>query len=87
VAPFVWTAVVGALQLIAMAVIALWSGVPSALERMANEWLDRAVLAGWPSLYAPQLYYFFYVIGFGMVVVGWVLCSYLTVFLVGWLIF
>jgi hypothetical protein len=54
---------------------------------MSNEWLDRATVRGWPTLYAPHLYYFFYGVAFVMVVIGWVISSYLTVFLVEWLIF
>ena len=86
-APIVWSACVAALQLIAVAVIALWSGVPASVENMANELLDRAIIRGWPSLHAPFLYNLFYALAMVMVLVGWVLCSYLTVFLVNWLIF
>lgn len=80
-APFVWSVCVGALQLVAVAVIALWSGVPASVDRMANEWLDRALIGGWPSLHAPLLYNIFYMLASVMVLVGWILCSYLTIFI------
>lgn len=79
VVPFIWRVGLGALRLELLAVVALWSGVPTALERMANEWLDRATLRGWPTLYSAQLYYFFYGLALLMVLVGWILCSYTTI--------
>lgn len=79
VMPFIWRICVGALRLEILAIIALWSGVPVALDRMANEWLDRATLHGWPTLYSSQLYYLFYGLAFFMVLIGWVLCSYTTI--------
>ena len=77
--PFVWRVCLVALRFELVAVIALWSGVPVALDRMANEWLDRAILRGWPTLYSSQLYYFFYGLALIMVLVGWILCAYTTI--------
>ena len=81
VAPILWTVCWGALQLVALAVVALWSGVPASLDRMANEWLNRAILRGWPTLYSRQLYYFLYALAFVMVLLGWILSCYLTIFI------
>jgi hypothetical protein len=86
-APFVWMICVNTLRLELLAVITLWSGVPTSLDRMANEWLDRAIRHGWPTLYSAQLYYTFYGLALMMILIGWTLCSYLTVFIIHWLLF
>jgi hypothetical protein len=77
-APFIWMICINALRLELLAVIALWSGVSTSLNRMANEWLDRAIRHGWPTLYSAQLYYTLYGLAFVMVLAGWILCSYTT---------
>ena len=79
VMPFIWRICLAALRLELAAVIALWSGVPTALDRMANEWLDRATLHGWPTLYSAQLYHLFYWLALFIVLVGWILCAYTTI--------
>jgi hypothetical protein len=79
VAPLVWGAFLFTARLIAVAVISLWIGVPKSLDNMANDWLDRAVIAGFPTLWDRQLYYFFWCLGLVTVVTGWVLFSFITV--------
>ena len=64
-------------------VISFWSGVPAMVERIANEWLDRAVQAGFPTKWDRRLYFTFYYLAFLMVVCGWVTLSYMTVWIVG----
>ena len=66
-------------RLIAVAVISLWIGVPTALNNIADEWLDRAVIAGFPTIWDRQLYYVFWALGLVTVVIGWVLLSFITV--------
>ncbi len=63
-------------------VISFWSGVPSMVERIANEWLDRAVAAGFPTQWDRRLYFTFYYLAFLMVVFGWVILSFITVWIV-----
>ncbi len=69
-----------ALMLELNAVIHLWRGLPAALDETANEWLDRAILNRWPSLYARQLYFFFYGLALVLFLIGWVLSAYTTIF-------
>jgi hypothetical protein len=63
-------------------VITFWGGVPSKVDAIANEWLDRAHLAGFPGDQLPRLYWVFYVLAFGMIVLGWIGMSFLTVFII-----
>jgi hypothetical protein len=79
--PIVGSFLFFAFRLIAMAVISLWIGVPTALNNIANEWLDRAVIAGFPTQWDRQLYYIFWCLGFVAVVIGWVLFSFITVWI------
>lgn len=67
---------------IATSVVTFWGGVPAMVTRIANEWLDRAVSAGFPTQWDRRLYFTFYVLAFGMIVCGWVTLSYITVWLV-----
>jgi len=63
-------------------VITFWSGVPTMVERIANEWLDRAVSSGFPTQWDRRLYFTFYYLAFLMIVCGWVTLSYTTVWII-----
>ena len=80
--PVIGNVILFALRLIAMAVISLWIGVPNAVENIANEWLDRAVIAGFPTQWDKQLYYSLWFIGLVTIVIGWVIFSFITVWIV-----
>ena len=66
-------------SLILTSVITFWRGVPATTSRIADQWLDRAFIAGFPSIWAPQLYWTLRVLAFVMIVIGWVISSYITV--------
>lgn len=63
-------------------VISFWSGVPLIIERIANEWLDRAVLAGFPTRWDRHLFFTFRFLAFAMILLGWVMLSFITVWIV-----
>jgi hypothetical protein len=77
--PILWSVILFALRLVALAVISLWVGVPRAVDNIANEWLDRAIVTGFPTQYDRQLYYVLWTLGLLTVLVGWVIFSYITV--------
>lgn len=79
--PWVARAFLFILGIIATGVITFWSGVPSRVDRIANEWLDRAVLAGFPTEWDRPLYYTLWVLGLIMVIAGWVILSFITVWI------
>lgn len=64
-------------------VISFWSGAPTMVERIANEWLDRAVSSGFPTQWDQRLYFTFYYLAFLMIICGWVTLSFITVWIVG----
>lgn len=81
VMPVIGNVIFFALRLVFVAVISLWIGVPRAIENIANEWLDRAVAAGFPTNMDRQLYYVLWFLGLATVIVGWVIFSFITVFI------
>lgn len=62
--------------------ISFWGGVPARVDQMANEWLDRAYLGGFPTQWDRRLYWTFYCLAFVMLIVGWVILSFITVWIV-----
>lgn len=70
------------LGLIATSVISFWGNVPSTVRNIADEWLDRAVKSGFPTQWDRHLYYVLSVLAYAMVVLGWVILSFLTVWIV-----
>jgi hypothetical protein len=87
VAPAVWFVIVAAFECVAVAVVTFWSNVPERIDDIAVLWKMEAVNRGWPLSWDVQLYWFFYFLAWIMFIIGWILTSYLTVFLVHWLIF
>ncbi|MBE0649911.1 MAG: hypothetical protein IH595_03620 [Bacteroidales bacterium] len=67
------------------AIASLWVGVPQATNRIANEWIERAVAAGFPTIWDEKLYYTIRIVAFLTIVVGWVLLSFVTVWIVKWI--
>src|SRR5574341_200420 len=61
--------------------LSCWGGVPQTTDRIANEWLDRAVAAGFPTVWDRRLYFTFRILAFAMIIVGWVILSYMTVWI------
>ncbi len=86
VLPFLWELVKAALRSLAIALVAMWNGIWLTVQRLAEEWTYRAVGAGLPPQQARVLEIFFRIIALLVTLVGWVLLSYLTVWLVNHII-
>ena len=78
-APWVLKITIFMTQTICLAVAAFWLGVPNGVERIVTDWMGRVVAAGFTTEYDTPLYYLFKVIAYAMILVGWVLFAYLTV--------
>ena len=63
-------------------VASFWNGIPNAAAQIADDWLGRAVDAGWPTLWDRQLRRVFLVVAFMTIVLGWIILSFITVFIV-----
>lgn len=64
----------------------LWRGVPETTDMIANDWLVRTRAAGMPSIYHPYLYWTIRIIVFLVILIEWVCFSFVTVFVVTWVI-
>jgi len=80
--PWVLRSIGFTLKLMLTAISSLWVGVPQATHRIADEWIDRAVAAGFPTIWDRKLYYTIRIVAFITIVVGWVLLSFVTVWIV-----
>lgn len=81
-APWVGRVFMFILGLIVTSVISFWGNVPTTVQRIADEWLDRAVMSGFPTQWDRRLYYVLSGVAYVMIVFGWVFLSYFTVWLV-----
>jgi len=80
--PWIGRIIIFMVSFILTSVISFWSGVPIIIERIANEWLDRADAARFPSEWDRQLFFTFKFLAFVMIVLGWVILSFITVWIV-----
>jgi len=80
--PWVRGAILFTLSLMATSALSLWIGVPQAVSRITDDWLDRAIVAGFPTEHDRTLYYIIWVLALSTIVAGWILLAYLTVFIV-----
>ena len=70
------------LGFIATTVAAFWGRVPAMCSQIADDWVDRAVAAGFPTLWSRRIYQIFWGLAFLMLLVGWVGLSLLTLGLI-----
>jgi hypothetical protein len=80
--PWIGRLIMFMLNLIGVMVASFWGGVPKAVSAIADNWLDRAVMGGFPTQWDRNLYYVFWALAFGMILLGWIVLSYVTVWLV-----
>src|SRR5687767_10637373 len=79
--PWVRGAFLFTLWLMTTSLVTFSLGVRTALDRIADDFLDQADRARFPSRWASQLYRLIWVLALVTVVAGWICLSYLTVFL------
>jgi len=70
------------LKLTADASIFALSGIPGIADRLSDEWTRRAIMAGFPYLWQPQLKWFFYAIAALAIIGSWLLMLFTLVFMV-----
>lgn len=79
--PWVGRIIMFMVGFILTSVISFWGGVPVMVDRIANEWLDRAVVAGFPTQWDRNLFFTFKILAFAMILLGWIMLSFLTVWI------
>ncbi len=85
VVPWVLRPIRFVIILMGIAVSSLWVGVPQATHRIADELITRAVAAGFPTIWSDELYYAIRIVAFITIVVGWVILSFVAVWIVKWI--
>jgi hypothetical protein len=73
-------------KLILTTVLAFWTGVPVAVTRIVHSWMEQAWNMGIPTEYDTILHWVFIIVAYVMIFAGWIGFSYLTVFLLRWLL-
>lgn len=87
VVPFVFGALRQTVWLMVTGGAGFWSGVPKVVNRIADEWTARACAAGIATKYDSRLYRVMQFTAFLTFLTGWILSSYLTVWIINRLIF
>lgn len=82
-APWVWGVIRFTCLLVAVTMVSFWRGVPQNISLIASEWQVRANNGGFPMTWNRELYYVLWALAFVTVILGWVVLSYITVWLVG----
>jgi hypothetical protein len=81
-APWITQLTIWALVITTTAIASVRMGIPTTITKIADEWLERALHAGFPPLWAEYLYYPLLTIAFFTVLAGWILLSFIAVFIV-----
>jgi hypothetical protein len=73
------------IDLMGVALVSLWVGVPQAIDRLADEWIQRVIARGSIPVWDQHIYNTIRAMAFLTIVAGWVLLSHLVVLLVKWM--
>lgn len=71
--PWVGRLILFMLGFMATTIFSFWGGVPKAVGAIADNWLDRAVISGFPTQWDRRLYYVLYCLAFSMIILGWII--------------
>lgn len=74
-----WTAI----KTMVLSLVSLWRGIPASIQEIADEWVGNAAIAGFPTEYDRWLFIGAQAVAFMVIVIGWVLCALLIVWLLG----
>ena len=80
--PWVFKALIFMLMLVATAVGSLWAGIPNTMKIMADEWVQRAIKAGFPPAWEKQLQCGVSVLAFLTLIAGWTVLAFTAIFIV-----
>ena len=72
------------IDLMWVALVSLWVGVPQAIDRLAETWWQRASSIGF-TVWDPRIDKLIRVIAFLAILAGWLLLAHLTVFIMKWM--
>jgi hypothetical protein len=85
--PYVLWVARQSLWLTALSFVSTLRGALDTSREIAEEWTETAIQRGMPMQFENWLRWLCRVVAFSMCLLGWILLAYLTVFVVGHLIF
>ena len=81
-----WPGVRGVLSATLWTVIltlaSIWSGIPPAVRTISEEWLKKAIDAGFPTIWENRLRFILRSLVIVTMIFGWIVMSFMTVFIV-----
>jgi hypothetical protein len=80
--PGVRGVIAATLWMVMLTVASIWSGIPPAVRTISEEWLQRAIRAGWPTIWEDELRSVLQALVILTMLFGWIVLSYITVFIV-----
>lgn len=86
IVPVAWRAAGGVFYDFLFTFAGLWRDVPDSTRDIAEEWFDRPEFAAVPSLYQDVLFWVIRIVAFAVILVEWVCFSFVTVFVVMWIL-
>lgn len=66
-----------------LSLASVFRGFPGAAREIADAWVDRAVVMGFPTRYVPQLYRGMIIAAWIDLILAWLISSYITIWLAG----
>ena len=83
---FAWPGIRGVftatLWTVILTVASIWSGIPPAVRTISEEWLQRAIRAGFPTIWESRLRFVLRSLVILTMLFGWIVLSFMTVFIV-----
>ena len=70
------------LSAVLLTIASIWSGIPLAVRTISEEWLKKAIEAGFPTIWENELRFVLRALVVLTMVFGWVVMSFTTTFIV-----
>jgi hypothetical protein len=80
--PFVWGVFTATVNAVALTVVSIGTGIPPAVRTISEEYLQRAIKAGFPTIWERQLRFILRMLVILTMLFGWIVLSFMTTFIV-----
>ena len=80
--PGVWGVLTATVNAVVLTLVSIGTGVPQAVKTISEEYLQRAIAAGFPTIWERQLRFILRMLVILTMLFGWIVLSFMTVFMV-----
>lgn len=80
--PGVWGVFTATVNAVVLTLVSIGSGIPPAVRTISEEYLQRAIKAGFPTIWERQLRFMLRTLVILTMLFGWIVLSFMTVFIV-----